>query len=369
MRSGDGLLVRIRPHGGRFSAAQALGLAELAERFGNGLIDLTVRANLQLRGVSEASHAALMQGLSRLDLLDTDVDLEAQRNILVAPFWSEGDDIRSLARELDQALATRCVGLPVKFGFAVDCGAERVLTQASADVRIERSVDGGLIVRADGAQFGCPVVRAEAVTAALSLAQWFVASGRARSGRGRMAAHGGATLPPRFAGHGQPVRASPPLRPGLYVGGALVGLALGQMRSATLKFLAEGVSGLRLTPWRMIFAEALRKMPRYAGIVTCADDPILRVAACTGAPACPAAHAETRALAVRLAPHIAADARLHVSGCAKGCAHTGPSSITLVATEDGFDLVRDGSARDAPALRGLNRAAIVADPNIIAGVG
>ncbi|HWL21327.1 MAG TPA: precorrin-3B synthase, partial [Bradyrhizobium sp.] len=41
MQSGDGLVVRIRPRGGRLSAGQASAIADLAERHGNGLIDLT----------------------------------------------------------------------------------------------------------------------------------------------------------------------------------------------------------------------------------------------------------------------------------------------------------------------------------------
>ena len=49
MLSGDGLVVRIRPRGGRLSAAQALGIADLATRHGNGLIDLTGRANVFAR--------------------------------------------------------------------------------------------------------------------------------------------------------------------------------------------------------------------------------------------------------------------------------------------------------------------------------
>ncbi|MGY4427317.1 sulfite reductase beta subunit-like hemoprotein [Bradyrhizobium sp. JR6.1] len=36
MQSGDGLVVRIRPRGGRLDAAQAAGIAELAARYGNG---------------------------------------------------------------------------------------------------------------------------------------------------------------------------------------------------------------------------------------------------------------------------------------------------------------------------------------------
>ncbi len=123
MRSGDGLVVRIRPHGGRLSPAQATGIAELAERFGNGLIDVTNRANLQIRGVSDAGHASLIEGLARLDLIDADPASEALRNIVVAPFWLRGDDTVSLAVELELALAARRLSLPVKFGFAVDCGA------------------------------------------------------------------------------------------------------------------------------------------------------------------------------------------------------------------------------------------------------
>ena len=49
MLSGDGLVVRVRPHGGQLSAAQASGIADLATCYGNGLIDLTGRANLQIR--------------------------------------------------------------------------------------------------------------------------------------------------------------------------------------------------------------------------------------------------------------------------------------------------------------------------------
>jgi precorrin-3B synthase len=44
---------------------------------------------------------------------------------------------------------------------------------------------------------------------------------------------------------------------------------------------------------------------------------------------------------------------LHVSGCAKGCAHPGVAPLTLVATSAGFDLIRDGSASATPTLSGL----------------
>jgi precorrin-3B synthase len=268
-------------------------------------------------------------------------------------------------------LAARRFALPVKFGFAVDCGAARALADTSADIRIERDVAGGLIVRADGTQHGCPVTRSEAVGGALQLTEWFIASGGVRDGRGRMAAHlaDGAKIPDALAGLAQPAPMMPSPRPGLHADGALVGLAFGQLKAATLRFLASQADGLRLTPWRMLFAEGLREMPECDGLVTEADDPILRVIACSGAPACKEAHADTRALAAALAPHIAADTGLHVSGCAKGCAHPASAPVTLVATTDGFDLIRDGSARDTPVMRALDRDHLIADSSLLRRIG
>jgi precorrin-3B synthase len=358
MLSGDGLVVRLRPRGGRLSADQAAGIAELGKNHGNGLIDLTSRANLQIRGVREQGHEALVIGLDRLGLVDSDQALEAQRNVIVAPFWDEGDDTHALATELERTLAMRALGLPEKFGFAIDCGARRVLTQAPADIRIERGADGGLIVRADGAQQGCAVTGTDAIETALSLAEWFVASGGTKNGRGRMAAHlaVGAKLPDTLVGNASPASAFISPGPEIYPQGALVALAFGQMQSETLGFLAGLAPGLRLTPWRMLLIEGLHEMPQHDGLVTRADDPLLRVVACTGAPACPEAHSETRKLAISLAPHLAPDIRLHVSGCAKGCAHMNASDITLVGTPRGLDLVRDGSPRDVPVQRGLTIA-------------
>ncbi|MGH6780136.1 MAG: precorrin-3B synthase [Bradyrhizobium sp.] len=369
MQSGDGLIVRIRPRGGRLSAAQALAIADLATRHGNGRIDLSGRANLQLRGVREETHGPLLAELACLGLVDADADVEAQRNILVSPLWREGDDTQTIAAELERALGEGRLGLPAKFGFAVDCGAERALALAPADIRFERGAGGGLVVRADGASYGRSVPRAGAVTLAVELTRWFLASGGASDGRGRMSAHlgQGARLPDGLAGHMLPAGALPRPSPGVCAPGALVGLAFGQMPSAMLKFLAARAAGLRMTPWRMVLVEGLRDMPQHDGLITRADDPLLRVIACTGAPGCEQAHARTRALARTLAPHIPADARLHVSGCTKGCAHPGASAITIVATADGFDLVRDGSARDAPVLRGLTPARILADPAAILG--
>ena len=108
---------------------------------------------------------------------------------------------------------------------------------------------------------------------------------------------------------------------------------------------------LRVTPWRLFLLEG--GSPTAAtGFVSEADDPALRIYACSGAPFCPQAQVETRDIARALGPRTAGS--LHVSGCAKGCAHRGAADITLVGREGRFDLVKRGRVGDEPATCGLS---------------
>ncbi len=351
MMSGDGLVVRVRPPGGRLSAAQAAGLAAAAREFGSGLIDLSARANVQLRGVREDGYRALVDALRALGLVDADATLEARRNIVVSPFATPAED--ALAAALARALAAG-PALPGKFGFAVDTGATRVLADVSADIRLERGAGGGVILRCDGAALGAPVAAGEAAARAVALARWFVDAGGVVHGRGRMAALVARGVLPggAFSGSEAPVAAGVVPVPGLVVQGVLVGAAFGQLEAGTLGALA-GLGDMRVTPWRMVLVEGLRALPDLPGLITDAEDPLRRVEACTGAPGCVQAHAPVRALARRLAAQVPDGKRLHVSGCAKGCAHPRRADVTVVATPAGFDLVRDGRAGDTPERRGM----------------
>ena len=108
----------------------------------------------------------------------------------------------------------------------------------------------------------------------------------------------------------------------------------------------------------MVLIEGLRALPDLSGLILRADDPIRRVEACPGAPACLQALAPVRGLASRLAHDVPEGRLLHVSACAKGCAHPGRADLTLVATAEGFDLIRNGSAHDTPDRRALAPAMI-----------
>lgn len=352
MLSGDGLVVRIRPPFGRLSAAQAAAIARAAEAHGNGIIDLSTRANLQLRGVAERSHAPLIDDLRAHGLIDPDIETESLRNLIVTPFRDPGTE--TLAATLTAALAGM-PRLPGKFGFAVDTGPRPVLAAASADIRLERSADGGLILRPDGSPLGRRLT--DLARDATGMAEWFVAAGGVRNGRGRMAAlvATGAVPPGCTVAPAEPL---PVPGPGLRAEGALVALALGQMRAGTLHALAGPGHAITLTPWRMLLLAGATALPEIAGLVTDPEDPILRVTACTGAPGCPQARGETRRLARTLAAELPAGRSLHLSGCPKGCAHPAPCDLVLTATPGGYDLIRGGTAADTPSLTGLSPQAI-----------
>ena len=126
----------------------------------------------------------------------------------------------------------------------------------------------------------------------------------------------------------------------------------------------HGAAGLRLTPWRVLIAIGLDaiRAGRLAedlaalGFIVAPDDPRLGVVACPGAPACAHAEREAPADAAILAGSLggADGVVLHVSGCPKGCARAAPSPLTFVARPEGYDLILDGCAADAPAHRGLS---------------
>jgi precorrin-3B synthase len=87
------------------------------------------------------------------------------------------------------------------------------------------------------------------------------------------------------------------------------------------------------------------------GFIVEAADPRRRIAACAGAPACASGFIPARQLAATLAPRLARlpdGIDIHVSGCAKGCAHRAPASLTVVGDAQGCGIVRNGTARATP---------------------
>lgn len=346
MASGDGLVIRIRPWMGELSALQVRALCDVAVRFGTATLELTSRANVQIRGVVEADHGAVIEALLAANLLDKDPAQEGRRNLVMTPDWVSGDATHGLASALLSTLPN-LPDLPAKFGYAIDTGPTAWLTDAPADARFELDAEDELILVADGAITGRPITLATAMEALSELTKWFVKTGGREAGR--MARHLLKTpLPPEWC---VAARRSPTARQPL--NGTLIGAPFGHIATNALTaFLDDsGTTAIRILPGRMLLAlGAIRTIPDGF----CAPDgPLLNVHACTGAPGCPQAKGPTRPLAKTLAASLPKGQTLHISGCTKGCAHPRAADHTLIATSDGFDLVSKGAPWDAPTKRGL----------------
>ncbi|WP_084580920.1 cobalamin biosynthesis protein CobG [Sphingomonas azotifigens] len=352
MVAGDGLLVRVKPRLGRIDQAQMQGLAEAAVAHGNGLIDLTSRGNLQLRGVSEAAWPALLERLIALELVDADPVRELRRTLLVAPDWAPGDDTHRIACDL-LARIDELPALPGKVGLVIDAGDAPILSGAPGDFRIERSIAGTLILRLEEQATGTPIATGDEAAALLRITRWFVETGGVAAGR--MARHA-APLPDWAACQIAPAAPRPRVQPGTHPLGSVLGAPFGQLRADVLGDLAgQGVAAVRVTPWRLLLAEGAAVT--HPALTSDAADRLLDVDACFGAPACPQASIETRRLARRLAPLVSG--RLHVSGCAKGCARAQPSDVTVTGRAGRHDLAFNARA-DAPALHaGLDADALL----------
>ena len=349
MMSGDGLVVRVRPVLGRVTREQALGIARLSLQFGSGVIDLTSRANLLIRGVREDDHEALLAALNQLELLPDDPALEARRNILLPHDWTEGDDSHLIATELLERLRDFPV-VPAKFGLAIDAGGQPILGQSSADIRIERSAEG-LILRADGAALGRFVTADTAVDAMIELAEWFAQNANAEARRMKTVLRQ-TQLPETFT-QVAPLAARKRPRPGPCGADQMLGALFGQIDAQALSDLIEasGATALRTTPWRLFVLEDAAPV-KTDDFITDPADPRLSIDACPGTQGCKSASVDTRSLARMLAGRTTK--RLHISGCTKGCARARTSDLTLVGHDGAFDLVQDGHAWDAPALSGLS---------------
>src|SRR3954466_9394934 len=81
-QAADGALARLRLPGGMIAAGQLEALAHTATEFGHGTLELTVRGNLQLRGVRDAP--AVAEAAAAAGLLPSPTH-ERVRNIIASP--------------------------------------------------------------------------------------------------------------------------------------------------------------------------------------------------------------------------------------------------------------------------------------------
>lgn len=335
MATGDGLLVRVKPPAARLTSAALRALADAAAQFGNGVFELTRRGNLQIRGLTAAGVPGFAAAMVAAGLADDDPAVERRRIVMPPPLAGDDPAVPHNAPALAEAIE-RVVppSLPPKFCVAIDGGG--VLAGApAADIVIDARICTPDIVAWVQRRMN------DAVGQARGTVQ------RAFPPESAIGFH-------RYATE--------------HVGAFGLGLPFGQTDAAGMRrlaALADRFSGgaIRTSPWRAMLLSRVALRDLAVLRVAAADwvldpaDPRLRVTACVGSPGCDRASVPARADAARLAAHGTAG-RLHISGCAKGCAY--PGGPVLVGDAGRYSRIEDWRAGIAPAPQGLTLEAAAA---------
>ena len=376
MQTGDGLLVRLMPAATVGLDAMA-SLCAAARQYGNGIIEITARGSIQVRGLSVASAAPFADAVARLGIASHD-GVPVITDPLAGLDPDAVIDADALAAAIRSALAAQGLAarLSPKVCVTIDGGGALHLDALAADVRLRAaaSPDGVCLHVAIGGDAAtavpigalAPTRVVETVTRLLDVIAAQGPDARARDivrreGIGAFRAAAGAPwidapLPAaRVAA--EPIGTHKQRARQVAVG---VGLAFGHTDAPTLEKLLDaatsaGAHGARPAPGRVLVFVGLRPdgvAPLVAaaenlGFITDPHDLRRRVVACAGAPVCGSGEIPARALGPQVAQAaaglIGAGEVIHISGCAKGCAHRGPAALAAVGRAGQCDLLVDGA--------------------------
>ena len=376
MPTGDGLLVRLHPPLGRLTGRQLQAIAAAARSCGNGLLDVSSRGNLQIRGVIAHSHPALVEQLA-----DAGVAGPGPRRTIVSPLAGldpiDHVDAAALAVRVEAALRT-VEGLPGKLAIGIDGGGQFPIVELDAEIYAV-AVSGGTIAVGLAAEDGpcwcgttSPTALPSALAAMLAGFDEAVVNGMRDAPehlRAKLADI--AQLGPPIVPTQRPraPRAGRLPMPGRRVS-VVLPLPFGRCDADQLARIASwaerfGGGEVRLSPWRgIVFPTVPEKdlatliaLVTDAGLIIDPADPRLGVFACPGWPDCVNASVMTRRDAARLVAAarllLQTGSQIHVSGCGKGCAHPGRAALTLVGHNGAYGVVVEGTPRD-PAVGHLS---------------
>lgn len=357
----DGALARVRLPGGRIRPDQLETLARAAADHADGHLELTVRGNLQLRGITDVeavAQAVVAAGLAPSSSHDK------VRNIELSPLTGRigGDaDARPLAAALDDALRAdpAAATLSGRFLFGIDdgrgdiagrrpdaCAVIRGGTPLAADVLI-----GGTAV---GSATGTEAIVRALIAVAAGLGEVSPGAWRVRDldddSRLRLAELIASTLDPVIGADpgSAPVASEEPIvgwfdqDDGAVLLGAVV--ELGRLPARLAEFIAAVQAPVVFTPDREILlcdlgegvAETVVRVLAPMGLIFDAASPWAQVSCCVGAPGCSSAHAPVRDdLMARVQDGDPVEEREHWVGCARGCGSPAESHLSVQATPDG----------------------------------
>ncbi|MBV9818871.1 MAG: hypothetical protein JOZ07_11035 [Solirubrobacterales bacterium] len=287
----DGWLARVRLPGGRLAAEALRAIADVAQR-GNGIIELTSRASLQIRGLVAGDGVACAEILGEAGLLPSPSH-DRVRNILASPVAGRhpqsAADVDDAVRELDAAVCAddALARLSGRFLFAVLDGSPTLDARRADAVVAPRQNRAAAIHAAQAPTTLTPGVLRQrdglvAVTAAVPLARLHPSTARILAGLA--------------ARHGTDVRIAPERTV------TLVDIAPTEADGVVLELSSRGL---------------VTRPSGWDGLTACA-----------GRGACAKAESDVRALAVAAAARRApGDPPEHWAACPRGCGR--PPGVAL----------------------------------------
>ncbi|KJU75360.1 oxidoreductase [Ectopseudomonas oleovorans] len=379
----DGGICRVKLPGGVLRSAQARAIAEAARQHASGVLELTNRSNLQIRGVLPGQESTLIDALLGADLGPRVASADDVRNLLLSPAAGLDPqarmDVRPLASQLLDLLQDTPAlhALSPKFALQLDGGEALAMREHPHDLWLAAEDEQHLLLGLAGCPFDAPLARVEAKRAVELVRQFlllFLDLATPEQSRMRQLL---AQIPAdKLLQHLQ-ARLDFPLQPvpanwqtaatinrspaGIYPqaqsGLCMVaaGAQLGRLHAEQLLTLADlserlGDGELRLTPWQGVL---LGNVPESAsrellaalgelGLLTHIDEPLLGLVACTGSAACARGLADSKHHALHLAELLresCARPQVHLSACPRSCASARVQPYTLLAsTPDHYQL-------------------------------
>ncbi len=363
MMTGDGLLARLVCDA-PIPIPAFMSLCEASGMHGNGIIEVTQRGSLQFRGLTETSDSDFARKVTSLGVageppLVLGPPLELESPLLKRVRWrlSQGD----------------FASLGPKVSVLIDGDGPLHLDQLRADIRL-RAVSGRFHLALGGdadTAAGLGWVRPEHAELSIERLAQLIA-GRGPSARARdFLSPAGLTIARSALGtlatageKPEPrARAEPIGIHALKSSGVALGFALpfGHSTGGALQRLAQaaaiqGAHSVRPAPGRALLVLGLSRpnagrlavVAAQEDFVVRPDDPRRYVVACTGTPGCGSASLPTRELAPTVARAagelLDGSVTIHLSGCAKGCAHPGRAAVTISGPDR---VIVNGRADDA----------------------
>ncbi|MCQ2030031.1 precorrin-3B synthase [Stutzerimonas zhaodongensis] len=377
----DGGICRVKLPGGVLAASQARAIAEAAQRFASGVLELTNRSNLQIRGVRAESEQELIRSLLEANLGPSVLDADDVRNLMLSPAAGldpqQHMDTRPLADALLALLQNNSAlhVLSAKFAIQLDGGESLCMLEHPHDLWL-RALPGApqLIFGLAGCPTDKPlgmVAAANAVQLVEAILLTFLECAVPEQSRMRQllecipadelvrrvqARLPFAISPVAVECQRQIPAAAPPIgiiaqrqaELAMVAASAPLGRISAEQLGAVAELAQRHADGsLRLTPWQGLLipnvqiheADNVLAALTQVGLLTNRAAPLPNLIACTGSAGCARGLADTKhdalALAACLQQHDA-HPQVHLSGCSRSCAAAHVAPFTLLAVGDGL---------------------------------